>query len=78
MVTAAQLRWSHELHEGQQLLCRHNREESDPLLGMPDHTSLGTSGQWSARSLIGDVADDFAGCRIKYMRTIGIYPQLDV
>jgi hypothetical protein len=36
MVTAAQLRWSHELHEGQQLLCRHNREESDPLLGMPD------------------------------------------
>jgi hypothetical protein len=41
-------------------------------------TSLGTSGQWCARSLIGDVADDFAGCRIKYMRTIGIYPQLDV
>jgi hypothetical protein len=36
------------------------------------NTSLGTSGQWSARSLIGDVADDFAGCRIKYMRTIGI------
>jgi hypothetical protein len=42
------------------------------------NTSLGTSEQWSARSLIGDVPDDFPGCRIKDMRTIGIYPQLDV